>query len=429
MLHLLKKLSTFVMAGGKGERLHPLTRDRAKPAVPFGGVYRIIDFTLSNCINSGIDRIHILTQYKSISLARHLQLGWNIFHSEMGGYIDMLPAQQRYGAHWYRGTADAIYQNFYTIERERPDYVLILAGDHVYKMNYARMLQAHIDQRADVTVGVVDLPKEHSRHFGVLELDGRDRIVGFEEKPLRPKTLPDRPDRVCASMGIYIFSVRTLYEELVPDAGSESEHDFGRNILPQMVGKRKLLAYRFVDENRKPVPYWRDIGTLDAYYEANMDLVSVDPQFNLYDQRWPIRTYQPQLPPVKMVFADPGEGARRGEALDSMLSIGCVISGGRVLRCVLSPQVRINSYAAVEDSVLMDGVNIGRRARIRKAIIDKYVDILPDTSIGYDLEEDRKRFHVTDSGIVVIPKGRMIGPEEDRPRWEDHSRPVPGTSS
>jgi glucose-1-phosphate adenylyltransferase len=429
MLNLLKKLSTFVMAGGKGERLHPLTRDRAKPAVPFGGVYRIIDFTLSNCINSGIGRIHILTQYKSISLARHLQLGWNIFHSELGGYIDMLPAQQRYGAHWYRGTADAIYQNIYTIEREEPDYVLILAGDHVYKMNYASMLRAHIDRQADVTVGVVDLPKEQSRHFGVLELDGQDRILGFEEKPVRPKTLPDRPDSVCASMGIYIFSVHTLYDELIPDADSESEHDFGKNILPQMLGRRRLLAYHFVDENRKAVPYWRDIGTLDAYYEANMDLVSVDPQFNLYDQRWPIRTYQPQLPPVKMVFADPGEGARRGEALDSMLSIGCVISGGGVLRSVLSPQVRINSYAAVEDSVLMDGVNIGRRARIRKAIIDKYVDILPDTTIGYDPEEDRKRFHVTDSGIVVIPKGRMISPDEDRPRWEDHSRPVPGASS
>jgi glucose-1-phosphate adenylyltransferase len=429
MLNLLKKLSTFVMAGGKGERLHPLTRDRAKPAVPFGGVYRIIDFTLSNCINSGIGRIHILTQYKSISLARHLQLGWNIFHSELGGYIDMLPAQQRYGAHWYRGTADAIYQNIYTIEREEPDYVLILAGDHVYKMNYASMLRAHIDRQADVTVGVVDLPKEQSRHFGVLELDGQDRILGFEEKPVRPKTLPDRPDSVCASMGIYIFSVHTLYDELIPDADSESEHDFGKNILPQMLGRRRLLAYHFVDENRKAVPYWRDIGTLDAYYEANMDLVSVDPQFNLYDQRWPIRTYQPQLPPVKMVFADPGEGARRGEALDSMLSIGCVISGGGVLRSVLSPQVRINSYAAVEDSVLMDGVNIGRRARIRKAIIDKYVDILPGTTIGYDPEEDRKRFHVTDSGIVVIPKGRMISPDEDRPRWEDHSRPVPGASS
>ncbi len=423
MLNLLRKLTTFIMAGGKGERLYPLTRDRAKPAVPFGGVYRIIDFTLSNCINSGIGKIHILTQYKSISLARHLKMGWNIFHSELGEFIEVLPAQQRYGTHWYRGTADAIYQNIYTIERENPDYVLILAGDHVYKMDYSRMLQYHTDRGADVTVGVVDLPKEQSRHFGVLELDKEDQIVGFEEKPRRPKTLPARPDRICASMGIYIFSVDTLYGELIPDSREDSEHDFGKNILPQMLGRRKLLAYHFLDENQKETPYWRDIGTLDAYYEANMDLVKVTPEFNLYDQRWPVRTYQPQLPPVKMVFADPGDGARRGQALDSIISTGCVISGGQVIRSVLSPAVRVNSYASVEDSVLMDGVDIGRRCKVRKAIIDKYVDILPDTTIGFDPKEDRNRFHVTDGGIVVIPKGKIIGPREERSRWRDHSRP------
>jgi glucose-1-phosphate adenylyltransferase len=408
MLDVLRKLSTFVMAGGKGERLYPLTRDRAKPAVPFGGVYRIIDFTLSNCINSGIGKIHILTQYKSISLARHLKMGWNIFHSELGEYIEVLPAQQRYGAHWYRGTADAIYQNIYTIEREDPNYVLILAGDHIYKMDYAKMLRAHVDRGAEVTVGVVDLPKEEGRHFGVLELDAQE---------------------ICASMGIYVFSLNTLYEELIPDADKESDHDFGKNILPQMLGRRKLLAYHFVDENQKEVSYWRDIGTLGAYYEANMDLVKVSPEFNLYDQRWPIRTYQPQLPPVKMVFADPGEEARRGEALDSIISTGCVISGGQVTRSVLSPEVRVNSYASVEDSVLMDGATIGRRAKVRNAIIDKYVEILPDTTIGYDLEEDRKRFHVTADGIVVIPKGRIISPDKDVPKWEDHSRPQAPVSS
>jgi glucose-1-phosphate adenylyltransferase len=422
MLHILKRLTTFVMAGGRGERLYPLTQDRAKPAVPFGGVYRIIDFTLSNCINSGIGKIHILTQYKSISLARHLKLGWNIFNSELGEFIEVLPAQQRSGDHWYRGTADAIYQNFYTIERENPDYVLILAGDHIYKMDYAKMLQFHVDRDADVTVGVVDLPKGEGRKFGVLELDLQDRIVGFEEKPIRPKTLPGRSDRICASMGIYIFSVDTLYEELGPDADADSDHDFGKNILPGMLGRRKLLAYHFVDENLKEVPYWRDIGTLDAYYEANMDLVSVNPQFNLYDQRWPVRTYQPQFPPVKMVFADPGEGARRGEALDSILSAGCVISGGGVIRSVLSPAARVNSYASVEDSVLMDGVDIGRRSKIRRAIVDKYVNILPDTTIGYDLDEDRKRFHVTEGGIVVIPKGRIVSAEDDKPRWVGHLR-------
>ena len=421
MLAMLRRLTTFIMAGGRGERLHPLTRDRAKPAVPFGGVYRIIDFTLSNCINSGIGKIHILTQYKSVSLARHLKLGWNIFHSEMGEYIEVLPAQQRYGDHWYRGTADAIYQNIYTIEREDPDHILILAGDHVYKMDYSKMLQAHVERGADVTVGVVDLPKEEGKHFGVMELDAEDRVVGFEEKPGEPKTLPGKPDQICASMGIYIFSLAALYEELIPDADTQSDHDFGKNILPEMLNRQKLFAYHFVDENQKERSYWRDIGTLEAYYEANMDLVSVSPQFNLYDQRWPVRTYQPQLPPVKMVFADPGEGARRGEAMDSMISTGCVISGGRVLRSVLSPGVRINSYASVEDSVLMDGVNIGRRSRVRKAIIDKYVDILPDTTIGYDLEEDRNRFHVTDSGIVVIPKGRIVGKGKVLSRWEDHS--------
>jgi len=419
-MEMLKRLSTFIMAGGKGERLYPLTRDRTKPAVPFGGVYRIIDFTLSNCINSGLRRIHVLTQYKSISLDRHLKAGWNIFHNELGERIDLIPAQQRYGIHWYRGTADAVYQNIYTIERENPDYVCILAGDHVYKMDYHKMLQRHVEQNAEVTVGVVELPKEEARHFGIVELDSENRVVGFEEKPRAPKTLPGAPDKVCASMGIYIFNTSTVYEELIPDAQSESSHDFGKDIIPQMLGRRRLVAYPFVDENRVGPPYWRDIGTLDAYYRANMDLVAVSPHFNLYDKRWPIRTYQPQFPPVKFVFADEGKDARRGQALDSLISAGCIISGGRVMRSVLSPQVRINSFARVEDSVVMESVQIGRYARVRKAIVDKYVEILPGTEIGYDTEADRKRFHVTRDGIVVIPKGRIIGPREDRPKWKDH---------
>ena len=424
MLEGLRGLTTFIMAGGRGERLHPLTRDRAKPAVPFGGVYRIIDFTLSNCINSGIHRIHILTQYKSISLDRHLKQGWNLFHSELGTFIDLIPAQQRTGEYWYRGTADAIYQNIYTIEREDPENVLILAGDHIYKMDYAKMLMFHLERKAEVTVGVVDLPREEARHFGVLEVDTEDRILGFEEKPEHPKTIPGRPKEICASMGIYIFSIDTLYEELVPDASRESEHDFGKNILPQMLGRRRLCAYHFVDENQKDVSYWRDIGTLDAFYEANLDLVAVEPQFNLYDQRWPVRTYQPQRPPVKFVFADEGEDARRGEALDSLISTGCVISGGRVEGSVLAPEVRINSFSQVEKSVLMDGVNVGRHARVRRAIIDKYVHILPGTRIGYDEERDRERFHVTPGGVVVIPKGRIVGPDEDRPRWQNRSSPI-----
>jgi len=420
MFELLRKLSTFVMAGGKGERLHPLTRDRAKPAVPFGGVYRIIDFTLSNCINSGIRRINILTQYKSISLDRHLKMGWNIFNSELGERIDVLPAQQRVGAHWYRGTADAIYQNIYSIERENPDHVLILAGDHVYKMDYFRMLKCHVQQQAEVTVGVVPVPAADSVHFGILELDERQRIVGFEEKPVKPRTPPLPSNRYWASMGIYIFNTQVIYDELIPDSEKDSSHDFGKDIIPDMLQRRRVMAYPFLDENQDMEPYWRDIGTLDAYYEANMDLVAVSPHFNLYDKRWPIRTYQPQFPPVKMVFADEGRDARRGQALDSVIGSGCIISGGGVLRSVLSPQVRINSYATVQDSVLMEAVDVGRRARVRKAIVDKYVQILPGTEIGYDPDQDRKRFHVTESGIVVIPKGRIIGPQEDRPRWPDH---------
>lgn len=424
MLDALRRLSTFVMAGGKGERLYPLTRDRTKPAVPFGGIYRIIDFTLSNCINSGIRRIHILTQYKSISLDHHLKVGWNIFHSELGERIDVIPAQQRVGLHWYRGTADAIYQNIYTIEKENPDYVLILAGDHVYKMDYYQMLLFHIRREADVTVGVVETPLEESRHFGILEPDSTDRIVGFEEKPLIPNVAEDET-KVLASMGIYIFNTQVVYDELISDAKRETSHDFGKDIIPSILERRKVMAYRFVDENRIREPYWRDIGTLDAYYEANMDLVSVSPHFNLYDKRWPIRTYQPQFPPAKMVFADEGDNARRGQALDSILSSGCIISGGRVLRSVLSPQVRINSFASVQDSVLMEAVDIGRHAQVKRAIIDKYVQILPGTRIGYDPNEDRKRFHVTRSNITVIPKGRVIGPAEDRPRWEEHLRNAP----
>lgn len=418
MIAQIKRLSTFVMAGGKGERLKPLTRDRAKPAVPFGGIYRVIDFTLSNCINSGIRRIHVVTQYKSHSLAKHIKVGWNLFHSELGDYIDVVPAQQRVGEHWYRGTADAIYQNFYLLRREEPESILVLAGDHIYKMDYSKMLQYHIECRAEVTVGVVEMPREQSPQFGVVQVDRGNRIVGFEEKPGIPRTIPGSPDRIYASMGIYIFEASTLYEELLPEAVHETtRHDFGRDILPQVLARRRIFAYPFVDENLSDPPYWRDIGTLEAYYDANMDLVSVSPQFNLYDRRWPVRTYQPQLPPVKMVFADEGKNARRGEALDSTLSSGCIISGGRVVRSVLSPQVRVNSYSLVEESVLMDGVEVGRYARVRRAIVDKDVKIPPGATIGFDLEEDSRRFTVTPSGIVVVPRGTVVEPEREVVPW------------
>jgi len=418
-LRQLERLFTFVLAGGRGERLYPLTQDRAKPAVVFGGIYRIIDFTLSNCVNSGIRRVYVLTQYKSISLARHIKLGWNIFPSELEEFMEVVPAQQRYGEGWYRGTADAIYQNIYSIERENRDFVLILSGDHIYKMDYTRMLRSHLVRDSEVTVGVAVMPVETSSQFGVLQVDEAGRVLDFREKPDLPVPIPGRPESIYASMGIYIFNKETLFEELIPAVSEEDRVDFGRDIIPRMLGRRRIWAYEFEDENRRTPPYWRDIGTLDAFYEANMDLVSVDPQFNLYDAHWPVRTLPRQFPPAKTVFADVGDGARRGEVLDTLVSNGAIVSGARVERSILSPLVRVNSYARVEDSVLMDGVHVGRRSRIRRAIIDKWVRILPETVIGYDPEADRKRFTVTESGVVVIPSLRQVGPREDTPLWTD----------
>ncbi len=405
----MKKLLTFVMAGGKGERLSPLTKDRAKPAVPFGGIYRIIDFTLSNCVNSGIRRIHILVQYKSMSLARHIRMGWNVLNAEVGEYIDVVPAQQRIDDHWYQGTADSIYQNLYSIQAENPDQVLILAGDHVYKMNYAKMLEVHRSAGADLTIGVVPMPKEEAPNVGVIEVDSSNRVIGFEEKPENPKTSPSDPKSVFGSMGIYIFDRKVLEEELEEDAKKDTAHDFGKNVIPQMIekGKRKIMAYRFVDENKHEALYWRDVGTLDSYYEANMDLIQVQPQFNLYDRDWPIRTYQLQYPPAKFVFAQ-SLGGRRGTALDSVVADGCIISGGLVQRSVLSSCVRVNSYAEVEGSILLEGVDVGRYAKIKNAIIDKHVKIMPNAEIGYNLEKDRKRFTVTPKGLVVVEKGAVV---------------------
>ena len=398
------------MAGGKGERLYPLTRDRTKPAVPFGGIYRIIDFTLSNCINSGLRKIYLLTQYKSASLQRHIRLGWNILPSELGQFIELLPAQQRIGDSWYLGTADAIYQNLYTLELDRPDEVLILAGDHLYKMNYYSMIDFHRDQDADLTVGVVEVDKDKAEHFGIVEVDDFGHVSGFHEKPKNPKTIPAHPDKVFASMGIYVFGIDTIERELHDDAHRHnSSHDFGKDIIPQMLKKGlKISAYNFIDENKKEAKYWRDIGTIDAYYEANMDLIQVDPTFNLYDKEWPIRTLQEQFPPAKTVFAGEEVTGRVGLALDSIVSGGCIVSGGRVQRSILSPNVRINSYSQVYDSILMEGVNVGRYAKIKRAIVDKDVNIPQGVVIGYDLEEDRKKFFVSDSGIVVVAKGTEI---------------------
>ena len=403
---MMRKVLTFIMAGGKGERLLPLTKDRTKPAVPFGGIYRIIDFTLSNCINSGLRKIYILTQYKSASLQRHIRLGWNFLPSELGQFIELLPAQQRIGDSWYMGTADAIYQNLYTLEMDRPDEVLILAGDHIYKMNYYSMIDVHREQNADLTVGVVEIDKTKSKHLGVVEADADGRVTGFHEKPANPKTIPGKPDKIYGSMGIYVFNQSVLMQELLEDAKNHrSSHDFGKDIIPQMLKKgMKIVAYDFRNKD-KDQEYWRDIGTIDAYYEANMELIQVNPTFNLYDQEWLIRTFQEQYPPVKTVHSGDKEEGRVGLVLDSIVSEGCVVSGGRVQRSILSPNVRINSFSEVYDSILMESVHVGRHAKIRRAIIDKDVSIPQGMVIGFNLEEDKKRFFVSESGIVVVAKG------------------------
>lgn len=405
-----KKVLTFIMAGGKGERLYPLTKDRTKPAVPFGGIYRIIDFTLSNCINSGLRNIFLLTQYKSESLQRHIRLGWNILPSELGQYIELLPAQQRIGESWYLGTADAIFQNLYTLNMEQPDDILILAGDHIYKMNYYTMIDFHRNNDSDLTVGVVEVDKNSASHLGVVEVDGSGKVTGFQEKPAKPKTIPSHPDKIYASMGIYIFKRLAIEQELHYDAKKEkTSHDFGKDIIPEMLKKGlKVSAFNFIDENKDEAKYWRDIGTLEAYYEANMDLIKANPIFNLYDKDWPVRTYQEQFPPAKTVHSGEETAGRIGMVLDSIISGGSVVSGGKLQRSILSPNVRINSFSEVYDSILMEGVNVGRYAKIKKAIIDKEVNIPKGTVIGHDLEQDKKRFFVSDSGIVVVPKGTEI---------------------
>jgi len=401
-LGLLRDTLTIVLAGGQGERLYPLTKDRAKPAVPFGGIYRIIDFTLSNCVNSGIRRILILTQYKSSSLDRHIALGWNIFRSELGEFIYTIPPQFRSSRNWYLGTADAIYQNIYHLQQERPERVLVLSGDHVYKMDYGKMIEFHEEKEADLTIAAVEIEREKASSLGVMEVDEDNRVIGFQEKPEIPKTLPSDPTKSFASMGVYVFRTEELVRAVVEDAKTDSAHDFGKDVIPRMIRPKRVFAYRFEDENRKKVQYWRDIGLIDTYWETNMDLVQVSPVFNLYDLHWPVRTYQKQYPPAKTVFAQ--ERKRMGVAVDSLVSSGSIISGGRVERSILSPGVHIHSYASVFESILMDGVEVGRHAKIRKTIIDKRVYVPEHFEIGYDLAQDRRRFTVSPGGVVVVPK-------------------------
>jgi glucose-1-phosphate adenylyltransferase len=407
----MKNVLAVILAGGRGSRLEPLTRDRAKPAVPFGGLYRIADFVLSNCLNSGLRRLLVLTQYKAQSLDRHINVGWrDYFCRELGEFIDIVPPQQRIDDNWYQGTADAVYQNIYAIEREQPSHVVILAGDHIYKMNYHSMVKFHQDSGADLTIGALRVSREEGRQFGVMAIDGENRVVEFAEKPEEPKSIPGEPEHCLASMGIYVFSARFLYECLCDDASvSGSRHDFGADIIPSAIRRSRVFAFPFLDENRKREAYWRDVGTLDAYFEANMDLVGVDPLLNMYDRDWPIRSYQPNLPPPKFVFGGDGSTDRRGEALDSIVCQGAILSGGSARQCVIGPGVRVNSYASVSESILFDDVNVGRHCRIRRAIVDKGVSIPSGTEIGYDLEADRRRgWTVTDSGIVVIARGEQI---------------------
>jgi glucose-1-phosphate adenylyltransferase len=399
----MKDTLGVLLAGGAGERLYPLTRDRAKPAVTFGGIYRIVDITLSNCLNSNLRRVYILTQYKALSLNRHIREGWNILGREVGEFIEVLPPMQRVSDQWYQGTADAVYQNVYSIGSEQPKYVLILSGDQIYKMDYGKMMKQHQDSAADITVATIQVDPSEAHRFGVVEVDKDSRINGFQEKP-KTTTLrsPLNPDKVAASMGIYLFNADVLIPVLLKDAeNKQSSHDFGKDILPKMIEDYRVYAYDFVDENKKEALYWRDVGTLEAYYEANMDIVSVSPIFNLYDEQWPIRTHQRQYPPAKFVFAETG---RMGTALDSIVSNGCIVSGGMVKNSVLSPDVRVNSYCEVDQCILFSHVSVGRRCRIRRAIVDRDVHLPEGTTIGYDAEADRQRYFVTESGITVVTR-------------------------
>ncbi|HLE94289.1 MAG TPA: glucose-1-phosphate adenylyltransferase [Sulfuricaulis sp.] len=397
---LTRDTLALILAGGRGSRLKHLTVWRAKPAVPFGGKFRIIDFPLSNCMNSGIRRVGVLTQYKAHSLILHIQKGWGFLRGELGEFIELLPAQQRIETSWYTGTADAVYQNLDIIRNHHPSFVLVLAGDHVYKMDYGAMLIHHVDSNADVTVACVEVPVERAHEFGVVTVDAQSRITKFLEKPKDPEPIPGRPGITLASMGIYVFNTKFLYEQLVRDAGTTSSaHDFGKNVIPSIMDSCRVMAYPFRDPVSKKQPYWRDVGTVDALWEANIELVEITPELNLYDEEWPIWTYQEQLPPAKFVFDD---DLRRGMATDSMVSGGCVISGSKVSHSLLFSNVKVHSFCEVDDSVVMPDVVINRHCRLRKTLIDKGCHLPEGTIIGENPEEDAKRFYVTRQGVVLV---------------------------
>ncbi|ATB31614.1 glucose-1-phosphate adenylyltransferase [Melittangium boletus] len=408
----MAKLLAMILAGGAGTRLEPLTRERAKPAVPFGGRYRIIDFVLSNFANSGIYRMKVLTQYKSDSLNKHLSRSWRM-SAFLDHYVETVPAQMRTGMDWYKGSVDAIYQNLNIITDEEPDYIFVFGADHIYRMDCRQMLDFHVQNKAACTVAAIPVPIEEGKEFGIIDVDANGRMRGFVEKPKNPPPMPGNPRYCLASMGNYLFSTDSLVKEVVRDAANEaSAHDFGKSIISELYKREPVYVYDFATnvitgQEEKERGYWRDVGNIDTYYQSNMDLVEVDPVFNLYNDRWPIYTQPNNFPPAKFVFADQ-EHKRVGHAMDSLVSEGCIISGGHVKRSVLSPKVRVNSFSEVEDSLLFENVTIGRRCRIRRAIIDKNVEIPPEMTIGYDLEEDRRRFHVTAGGVVVIPKGMKV---------------------
>lgn len=398
-----------IMAGGRGERLKALTERRCKPATPFGGKFRIIDFVLSNCINSGIRQIAVLTQYKSQSLIQHIQRGWSYLRGEMGEFVEIIPAQQQLGKHWYRGTADSVYQNLEFIRSHNPTHVLILAGDHIYKMDYGPMIAEHVQNEADITVGVVDVPIERAHEFGILTTDTQNRVTKFAEKPLAPDSIPGHANMARASMGIYVIAMDRLEKLLVANANNpDTSHDFGKNIIPPAIEHGRVFAYPFHDVETRAQNYWRDVGNVDAFYEANMELVAVNPELNIYDRQWPIWTYQAQLPPAKFVL---DEENRRGMAVNSMVTGGCIISGAYVAQSLLSNDVRIDDGSIILGSVLLPGVTVGRRCKIRRCILDENCVIPDDMQIGEDAALDKQRFFVTHQGVVLVTPDmlRVIG--------------------
>lgn len=400
---LQRETVTMILAGGAGNRLHPLTGTRTKPSVPFGGKYRIIDFALSNCLNSGLRKIYVLTQYKSDSLNQHIYEAWNIFNPELGEFIYSVPPQQKTGNEWYQGTADAIYQNLNLMKQRDYTWCVVLSGDHIYKMDYMKMLQYHIEKKADLSISNISIPKEEAKRFGIIEIDEDYNVLSFVEKPNNPPEIPGRDGFSFANMGIYIFNLDTLTDVIQELSDKKTPNlDFGKHVIPHMIEKHyKVRAFRFEDDNRPEKPYWVDVGTVESYYKASMDLLSVNPDFNLYDINWPLRTKQQQSPPAKTLSH---EGERVGRAINSLITDGTIISGGLVERSIIGPNVRVNSYTYITDSIIMDKCNIGRHAKIRRAIIDKNVHIPEHEEIGFDPDTDSKRFTVTETGIVVIPK-------------------------